>query len=257
MSLFQTIPHETTYTFKRGTTPHLGVYALQRALNDINRLETPLLADGVFGHQTEAKVNTYQRKLKLVGDGVAGPVTQRAIAVNMRALSDPEHRVPRGIIDGLVAGESGALIDAKNWSVKGGVDLSYVQRRVVYPVQSVTAVERAYNPPYQFGLVVDSIVEDHARYLAYSYVRKRPDGWEYAWRLAVLEHNWPFAAHELASGNQLSSQPASWVPRGTKFEDGAAVQTFADWAKFYAMGSRRHNHHGFMVKQAFDVPSDG
>lgn len=257
MSLFSTIPRETIYAFKKGGPPTLGTFALQVAFNAVYSTELPLAIDGVFGNRTEGTVRKFQRGLGLLADGIAGPVTQRALAVKMRELSDPEERVPRGIIDGLVEGESGGYIDAKNWSVSGGVDLSYVQRRVAYPVQSETAVERAYNPPYQFGLVVDNIVDDQARYLSYPYVQKRSDHWEYAWRLAVLEHNWPYGAQQLARGEQLSLQQATWVPAGTKFSDGGAVVTFADWAKFYAVGSHLHNHIGFMVKQAFGVPTDG
>jgi Putative peptidoglycan binding domain len=257
VSLFADIPRETTYAFKKGMAPHLGAYAIQRALNVIYPDDSPLITDGSFGDASDARVKKYQTSLKLVSDGIAGPVTQRRIALSMRKHADPEERVPRGIIDGLVMGESGGYVDAKNWSVNGGVDLSYVQRRVAYPVQSATAVERAYNPPYQFGLVVDNILEDQARYLAYPYVATRADHWEYAWRLAVLEHNWPYGSQQLARGQKLSSQPATWVPPGTRFDDGAAVATFADWAKFYAMGSHVHSHAGFMVKPAFGIPADG
>jgi peptidoglycan hydrolase-like protein with peptidoglycan-binding domain len=258
-SIFSSIPRETVYTFKRGTHPPLlGVYALQASLKALYP-ETimPLVADGMYGEATESFMKSYQGDHKLVADGVAGPITQRSLAVSLRKHADPEEHVPSGIIDGLVSGESGGLIDAKNWSVPGGVDLSYVQRRVIYPVVSPTSVKRAYSPPYQFSLVVDNLVDTQARYLDYSAVQSRTDRREYAWRLAVLEHNWPYGAQHLAEGKPLSNATATWVPKGTKFTDGAPVLTFADWAKFYAMGSRRHNHVGFMVHQAFGVPLDG
>jgi Putative peptidoglycan binding domain len=256
MSLFTDIPHDETFTFKVGMPPHLGTYAIQKALIAYNPL-LPLAADGVYGVATADRVVSFQKNRGILADGIAGPQTQRMIAVAMREISDPDQRVPRGVIDGLVQGESTGLVDAKNWQQLGGVDLSYVQRRVTYPVVSETAVRRAYDPPFQFAKVTEDFVADQAKYLAYPYVQSRVDKFEYAWRLAVLEHNWPYGAGQLAQGIGLSNRTADWAPVGSCFEDGAPVVTYSDWAKFYSMGSRTHNHRGQMVKLAYGVPNDG
>src|SRR4051812_20486188 len=123
--LFTTIPREVTYSFKLGmTAAHLGTYALQVAFNGINNVAVNTLeTDGVFGPNTDVRVKAYQQLNGLIADGVAGPVTQRALARAMSKLADPDARIPTGIIDGLIDGESGGYIDAKNWTVPGGVDL--------------------------------------------------------------------------------------------------------------------------------------
>jgi hypothetical protein len=50
-----------------------------------------------------------------------------------------------------------------------------------------------------------------------------------AWELAVLNHNWPWGAHRLASGEQLSEEPAQWV----QSVGVPGVESPADWANHY------------------------
>jgi hypothetical protein len=172
----------------------------------------------------------------------------------MRA--DADGSVPGGLIDAIVLGESGGYIAAVNWSVAGGVDCGFTQRRVTQPY-STAAVQRAFDSLYQFNLLQDNLLDRFRDFSNYAYVKGRGDRVEFAWRLAVLHHNWPYGASRLAQGFQLSLTKATWVPAGTKFEDGQPVVTFRDWAKFYAMGSKAHSHRGHMVREVFGVPIDG
>ena len=255
MSLFTQPPGNTDYTIKQGDNS-LAVWALQHALNSIPVLGLKLAEDGDFGPGTKSGVVKYQREVELTTDGIVGPATQRRLAVTLRYDADPDMTLPRGLVDSLVSGESGGLIAAVNWSIPGGVDCGYTQRRVYTPFTEA-AVRRGFDAPYQFKLLSDQLLSRFKNFVGYSYVKSRSDAHEFAWRLAALEHNWPYGASVLAKGGRLSSRSASWVPQGCKFEDGAPVVTYADWAKFYAMGSHMHHHHGLVVKQAFGIPIDG
>jgi hypothetical protein len=260
MSIFSSPPKVSRITegldpLREGVS-HIGVWSLQRALNSIPDLGVHLSEDGAFGTGTRLGVTTYQKHAELTVDGIAGAATQRRLAITLRWDADPDMKVPRALVDSLVKGESGRIMAQVTRSIPGGVDCGYTQRRVTSPF-SETFVKRAFDPPYQFRLLTDQLLGRYHNFLGYAYVQSRSDTHEYAWRLAALEHNWPYGASVLAKGSVLSTRSASWVPAGAKFEDGAPVVTYRDWAKFYAMGSHSHRHRGLVVKEAFGIPIDG
>src|SRR5206468_6603194 len=63
---------------REDTSPKLGpdVEALQQALN---RHGFSLLADGVFGPETDSAVRRFQREQGLLDDGIVGPLTWAAL----------------------------------------------------------------------------------------------------------------------------------------------------------------------------------
>lgn len=249
-----TIPSSTQYSFKSGDSG-TGVWAIQRVLNSFN-LGYNLVEDGSYGTHTKDAVTNYQSRAGILADGVVGPGTQQQFvrSVELRLTTT----IQSGIMRSLVEGESGNLIAAVNHSIPGGTDCGFVQRRVYEADYSNDAViKQAFDSLYQVNLTASNFRTRYLKYRGYPAVVNRVDREEYAWRLAVLYHNWPYGADRLANGYELSTKTASWVPVGAKFSDGEAVKTYRDWAAFYSMGSKTHDHIGQMVKYAYDVPNYG
>jgi hypothetical protein len=235
------IPTQTKFTVDRGTTGVVA-WAVQRGLNERGFDAKKLVEDGVYGPETQKIVTNFQKRQRVFMDGRFGPKTSERLA---RVLSTRlEVRLPALILSSMVLNESNFYIAAVNWSVAGGVDCGYCQRRVYTgSLEDQAVVRRAFDPLYQFKLLAASLVD---RYEAF-FGEVGATTHERAWRLAALNHNWPYAAARLAHGYTLSDKAAPWVPKGTRFKDGTPVVTYLDWAKFYALGAPEHNHYGVAV----------
>jgi peptidoglycan hydrolase-like protein with peptidoglycan-binding domain len=245
MSLFSDPPRTTKYSFKRGDV-HLGVWALQRFLNYVYG---GLTEDGVFGPATEAIVQRYQAAVGATVDGIVGPQTQERIVRSVIVRTLFGATFPKGLLEGIVEAESGRMLAAANAAVPGGIDLGLTQRRVYGPPFSEAAVKAAMDPLVNLDRSSENL---HNAYQLYS---GRLGAGEYAWRVAALAHNWPAAADQLSRGEELSTtRIATWAPPNTKFTDGAPVVSWRDWAEYYAIGSKVHNHAGLVTKLAFGVP---
>lgn len=79
----------TTYTIG---SQGFGVAVLQVQLNAKNPPNLKLRVDGAFGAITREAVISFQRQMKLVPDGVVGPLTQAALAQRL-TLSTANHNV--------------------------------------------------------------------------------------------------------------------------------------------------------------------
>ena len=235
------VPSHTIFSSEEGDKG-IVVYAIQQALNDTG---ANLTTDSVFGGTTVEAVKRFQGKRRLVADGVFGPKSSKSMALAL--IPKVETSAPKGLIRGLVEGESGNHIGAVNWSVPGGVDCSYTQRRV-YDAQLTdrTVVERAFDPLYQLGLFNHRLKDRFASFLP------RVENRERAWRLAVLTHNYPYAAEQYAEGTWPSVyalNPQPWVKNiGARFPDGVAVETPHDWCRHYSLSAPEHNDPGTMTK---------
>ena len=258
MGIFEVPPSKTIYEFKKGDPDGAGIAALQVALNE--RGYTPALAvDGNFGDATDTAVKWFQQDRGLFVDGVAGLKTQTKLADELGRLAKKEFALPSGLIYGLVEAEAGFRIGAVNWSQPGGVDCSYVQRRVYGPPWVEAQVAAAFDPALQISKFAGDTkkqFENFSTLSKYVAVQSKPNPTEYAWRLACLHHNWPYGADRLGKGFQLSAtQPSDpWWGTTVKFDDGQPVLTYRDWAAYYAMGSNLHAHDGKVVRYAFGVP---
>lgn len=259
MGVFSVPPSKTIYEFKKGDPDGVGIASLQVALNETG-YQPELVVDGNFGDETEVAVKDYQTSKGLGADGVAGLKTQTKLADGFGRTAKTLYALPSGLIYGLVEAEAGFRIGAVNWSQPGGVDCGYVQRRVYGPPWNELDIKKAFDPELQIGKFAEDTrkrydsFSDKTRYPA---VQGKPNPTEYAWRLACLYHNWPYAADRLAKGFQLSAVEPSdpWWPTGVTFDDGEPVLTYRDWAAFYAMGSSLHGHDGRVVRYAFGVPT--
>lgn len=231
MSLPSEPNHTAPASLKKGSTGW-PVYGLQQGLNTLG---AKLAADGDFGNLTEKAVREFQRDQGLAKDGVAGPATQSELCHRIVELVQVRG-VPSGLGQSIMEGESGYWLGAVNWSVPGGVDCGVIQRRVFVPY-SREALRNAFDPEEAVRWALGALKQRSEEFITQVGVRGRNDRKEYALRLAVLAHNWPWAADWLADGHQLSTtKQATWVPKGTKFKDGTPVRSYRDWAEFYALG---------------------
>lgn len=240
------IPTSTVYTLERGDRG-VVVWAVQRGLNDVGRASTspPISEDGVFGDETFKAVGDFQSSTGLVRDGRFGPKTSAKMAIVLSQFVSVA--VPRGLLRGILSAESGNLIGAVNASVAGGIDCGYAQRRVYesdYGNEAV--VRRAFDGLYQMNLLASSLLGRHNAFFGRPGARTH----ERAWRLATLNHNYPYAADKISreGTGSLSSywtSPQNWVISiGAKFPDSAPVRTPLEWCQYYALGSTAHNAPG-------------
>ncbi len=244
------IPSKTVYEVVRDDTG-VVVWAMQKALNaTVAKAENKIAVDSEFGLATEEAVVRFQEKKGLAPDGSFGPQTSEAMAITLAARATTP--VPDGLIRGLIAGESGYLIGSVNHSVPGGVDCGYCQRRVFdEDADNLDVVRRAFDPMYQINLFAGRLRN------RYEIFRGRGFSAEKAWRLATLNHNYPYAAEQLSLGrwpNAYSDSYQQWVvniggPNGPlTFPDGEPITTPMEWCQFYALGAPEHDWPGQMTK---------
>jgi hypothetical protein len=224
-------------------------WALQRGLNGVG---WDLLEDAVFGDETEFAVKAWQGNHDLVADGLFGAVSSAALA---KQFDNMQTGLPVGLVRGQMETESGNWIAAVNWSVPGGVDCGYTQRRVyASDFENQDVLRRAFDSSYQIGLLATRLKERKAVYR----VRAAVQTDEFAWRLASLYHNYPTAADTISKVGYggLSSYwttPQTWVQNiGAKWPDGLLVDTPLGWSKYYALGAPGRNWPGATTKYVND-----
>lgn len=245
------LPRTTPVRFKQGESG-TGVWALQKALSK-SGVGGSLTIDGEFGPLTERVVKTFQDLVRITADGIAGPTTQSKLGSHLAALKIPGNdeliTVVRSVVKCVIRGESGGKVAAVNWSVPGGVDCGYTQRRITEPYTD-DKIQRAFDSFYQIGLLKSSLLE------LYEIFRHR-DGTktnERAMRLAVLNHNYPSAADKISRVGvgglgAYWTTPQDWVKDiGAKFPDGAEIQTPLEWVQHYSLSSSLHGDPGYMVQ---------
>lgn len=251
-----TIPSATPYEVKRRQRG-IKVWAIQRALNSLDF--GPLVEDGIFGVQTENSVLAYQISKALFQDGVFGGKTSASVAAEITGLvTQNVTGLPPGVLRSIVEGESANMIAAVNWSVPGGVDCGYVQRRVfAADYENGKVVKRAFDSRYQIRLLAKGLKSRHDSYFGHTGATTH----ERAWRLAILHHNYPSAAERIVEVGitGLSSYyttPQTWViaiggqAGPLRFPDGAPIQTPLEWCQHYSLGSPAHGDPGMMTRYA-------
>lgn len=188
------------------------VYALQLGLNAVGNFRNALVVDGVLGVKTSKAITAFQRKNGLTADGVAGPVTQRTIALLIGKAVKRDVDLPAGLPAGQLQHESGFLLG--NYSrpprEDGSFDAGLTQRNSRYH-----DLADAFDP-------VDSVI------LLCGFVRDRYDLYSAAaphlgerrrWELAAGAWNAPYYANYLAGVRP-------WAEPGPTAR--AALETYID-----------------------------
>jgi hypothetical protein len=214
-------PSKTYSTVLKNGMANHSVWAFQLNL----KRKYDIVSDGVFGDATESIVRRFQTLKNLKVDGVAGIVTQRALALELIERTEGQFRtIPIGMLKGISEGESGWAVGAVNWSVGGGVDCGWMQRRVYFADDSDAMFAQAFDGYTQFVRFAKECQDLHDQFRRIGYVSDKR-----AWQLVILNHNWPAGADTLARGRTLSTSYASWVANiGVP-----GVTTPAQWADSY------------------------
>lgn len=222
MSLPAAPPASTPVSVREGSRGWL-VYGVQ--------IMVGAAADGTFGPLTKKAVIADQKRAGIEQDGVVGPVTQRVYAKQCIVIGEQSAHTPAGLIRGLVENESGLMLAAVNWTVRGGVDCGIVQRRVTGPAFSLAALKAAFDPRESCRVAA----VDLAR-LTQAFARPHTGCPFQPFELAALHHNWPAAAQRFHDYGHLPypSRSADWAPASLQ------PMTWDQWAHFYVQQATRY-----------------
>lgn len=251
-----TIPRTTPYVIKRDDVG-IPVYALQRALTGAG---IPVPADFAFGAGTLNAVKRFQDAKRIEVDGVVGPMSQQMLGRTLCELQERRTPLPPGMLEAFCAGEGGWMLAAVSWKTPGGVDCGMIQRRVYEgDYGNDVRIKLAFDLPYQLAAMAADSIRLHGTFMART---KTVTTTERAWRLCILNHNYPYGA-DLISRVGINGLPASWrrpatwvQAIGARLPDGYRVETAEDWCRFYALGWPHavHNWQGLMTKGILKWP---
>lgn len=233
MTTFQPNEHYR-FSLKAGMSGP-DVWAVQITLN-ATPWKPGLAEDGVYGPRTVEAVETIQRRLAVKVDGVCGPITQSTLCV--RECDLVQHVVPAGLLKGICLGESGGIIPTTSPVYPNGSrDYGPLQDNLSSPSQQ--ALREAFDIVLQAKEVAGRVKSTFVSFRGQLGAKTAED----AWKLAVLNYNWPAAANQIAAGHQATwvyvesgtgtkrhlADPAPWVEQyGVP-----GVRTGLDWCRFY------------------------
>lgn len=221
------------FTLKEGMSGW-DVWALQVSLNSLH-IAPILTEDGTFGSATTGSIRSAQNVFRIISDGIAGPMTQNSIC-NLASSRAEKGRTPAGLLKGICLGESGGIISATT-ALYGdnGRDYGPFQDHLVNPTQA--ELRDAYNVSAAAVNTRGQVVSGYQFYHGQAGALEV----EKAWRLAVLQHNWPAASDQIAAGHGDTwtyqsgghsyklADPAPWIQNiGVP-----GVTTGWQWCKFY------------------------
>jgi hypothetical protein len=205
------------------------VWALQINLKQLGPSTRDIPLDGSFGPATRQAVLLHQKNRNLVQDGIAGIATQTSICLTLSKKPEQAANLPIGLLRGLIEGESGfAIACFSPHPSDSGFDLGAFQDSITPgEVGNQQRYARAFNVPV---LAVETAEKIRTQFDEYAKVVSHKRAWE----LAVLYHNWPSAAHNLAYigriyKNQSADEPQQWIISAT----GGRLQTARQWVESY------------------------
>lgn len=192
-------------TFKRGMSG-TDVAALQ--------LNLPVTVDGWFGEQTGKAIRELQRRLNLFEDGIAGPATQQALVRERSASAELTWKLPTGMLASLVANESAFMVAAYSpHPSDDGYDIGAFQTSITV-ARDQTTLASAYDVLAGANRYAEALAKARKAYASPvdslyrgewpSTLPEERKG--YTWQLAVLAHNWPYAAQNIAKIGRIFTE---------------------------------------------------
>lgn len=219
------------------------VWAFQVALNS-HQKATQIKEDGFFGPITADAVKQEQGRHHLTQDGIAGAMTQNAIATAEAKTAEVAHAIPVGLLKGIAEGESGlqfAAVSGPNWN--DSYDAGITQDNLlITELGDIDRWRNAFNLRVSFGELAAKLRKQYDAYFGLPGAATPRD----AWHCAILYHNWPAAAEKLAN-RQFDSwryfavgadgvgryygvdEPAYWVIQAS----GGRLRTAREWKDSY------------------------
>lgn len=184
---------------------NLAVRALQVAFG----MATPDL-DGWLGPKTSAAGIAAQKKLGVEADGIFGPATMKALfAAHINRRADM-YAVPRKILNGIVGYESAFDPGAVGVS---GWDHGFCQ--INLGAHKDVSIEAAMNPEFALDFTAKDLRTVYNR----TYVVKPGITSEFAWRVAILNHNSPKNAIYLRdTGEYPTAQSREYVEKVLSYQ---------------------------------------
>lgn len=193
------------------------------AILQMNLPDCPV--DGVFGDVTEKKVKSWQRRNKLVVDGIAGIATSRSI-ISVRSRQVTQfYGLPKGMLKSISFNESSFIItNAGRHAGDDGWDAGAFARSSGRTYGDEAFYESAFNvlesaewtaknSQKQYELYANPVDSRYLDELAYG------DKQKFRWQLTILSHNWPVGALNICRNGRATSDddaPAAWVEEATK-----------------------------------------
>lgn len=173
------------------------VYALQIALNFVVP-EAHLTTDGIFGKATAEALAMAQRLLALDADGVAGPMTQRGLALRIGNAAKQQYPLVKGLPGGQMQHESGFFLGAYSpMRNDGSYDVGVTQRNTAH-----TPAQEGFDPVVSIRYLCKTVKEAYDRYSGVSDSLQR-------WRLAAGSWNAPAYTNYLAGKVQPYAVPSA------------------------------------------------
>jgi len=220
------------YATKEGMSG-VEVWALQINLTEIGY---PLAFDGIFGPATDAAVKRFQQDQGLVVDGIAGVMTQRGIILKAATPASSKYTLPMGLLKSIASNESGFVLAAYSpHPSDGGFDFGPYQ--LAFPPAEMN--ETIYQSACDSRVMAIHVGSDARQFKNQFRQAPKVDSDKYAWQLAVLYHNWPFAAHNLANigsiypNAAMDDVPQAWIVSAS----GGRLATPRQWVDHYIAAS--------------------
>ncbi len=237
------------YVFKRGMQG-TDVAALQLNLAGVLVEGHTIPVDGDFGRDTYKAVYKFQGLKGLVQDGIAGGKTQETLIVDRSQSAADRWGLPPGLLKSIAAQESGGYVAAYSPHPSDqGFDIGAYQKSVP-PAQigNQQWYENGYNVKYMAAGMAAKFSELYTKFVAADYVLNHISKYGldlapfgvykprvFAWQLAVLSHNWPYAADQISRRGHIFNNPdqddwdASWVIEAS----GGRLRTARQWVYNY------------------------
>jgi hypothetical protein len=232
------------YVFSRPQTYHYqlnkGMSGDEVAALQLNLAHFDVVVDGDYGDETEAAVKQFQQNKNMsIVDGIAGQSTQSLLIKDHCKNSQLNYSLPSNFLWSIAGHESGFIIGAySDHPSDSGLDIGPFQissgksapiNQSVYisaytigaaAKKSAKAIREAY---YSFPIVAQSRYLDEVGL---------GDMDRFRWQLAALNHNWPFAALNIAKYGHVYADddaPQHWI----ELASGYKLHTTREWVTSY------------------------